>query len=144
MLSGRFVIITLTIIILSTNTLAQPTYTVRNGVDYDRVTSIIKDIDFKGFDKNIDFTYSTKPNTKGTTFGDFYYYYNYYPDNVSTVTNYNIRIYKESYDLSDDNFRCVLKHELAHFEQMKLNEKGLVNFKLTEEYANVNGCGLLA
>jgi Zn-dependent protease with chaperone function len=118
-------------------------YTVRGGVDYDRVSSIMKTVDLGSYDKDIEFVNYDKYDDKKVYYGFFNYAFTYSnPKKLSTVTDYRITIFKPAYRLSDEGIKCVLKHELAHYKEMRLIGDKLFFKNMTEEYANTNGCVL--
>lgn len=128
------------LILLCSVSFASPSFIIRNGVNHTLVDSALSKVDLSDYNSWITFNNYREETDTQILDGYFRYTYTY---NIKTFKTYNykyhIEIYKDAYD-SEDELVCTLKHELAHYEQMKNNK--VHNFNLTEEYANKYGCGL--
>lgn len=110
-------------------------YICRRDINCTRIGNIMKDINLEGYDKPIDFVSYNLENY----YGYFTYSYYIFNNNKTQINKYNIKIFNISYSLSDENIKCVIKHELAHYKDTK---RGSRLGNLSEEYANKYGCNL--
>lgn len=117
------------LIFLIVNVSATPTFIVRKGADELMIEQVMREIDFKGYDKIIEFTNQEHP----TLAGKFRYEYYTRKNNIQII-DYKIEIYQPAYRNSG-TLKCTLKHEIAHFKNMKINP-----YNITEEYAEKYGC----
>lgn len=134
---NKLLSITTILLLISTNLVfASPSFIIRKGVNNTIVDNVLKQVDL--YDYNGFITFNNYLDEKVLAY--FYFTYMY---NIKTFKTwnykYNIQIYSDAY-MDEEVLTCTLKHELAHYKQMKENK--VYNFTLTEEYADENGCSI--
>lgn len=128
------------LLLISTNlVVASPSFIYRKGVNETMIHNALKQVNLSDYNSVIDFKNYKEKKDGSIIAGRFIYNYKYNERTFKTSNyEYRINVFQSAYD-SESDLICVLKHELAHYDEHKHNK--IYNYSLSEEYANTKGCG---